>query len=132
MRQNQFKIKAKEKQRRVRRTGAFRELSGASQVVRVVRNPPANAGDAEDVGRSPGAGKWCHTPVLCLEHPMDRGAWRATVNGSMKSQTQLSAEHTHTIRAEGMQTSEVLSAFPVILSHCKQTMDLFTGSQSKH
>ena len=55
-----------------------------------------------------------------------------SMNGSIKSQTQLSAEHTHTIRAEGMQTSEVLSAFPVILSHCKQTMDLFTGSQSKH
>ena len=64
MRQNQLKIKAKEKQRRMRRPGAFRELSEASQVVRVVRNPPANAGDAEDAGRSPGAGKWCPTPVL--------------------------------------------------------------------
>ena len=26
----------------------------------------------------------------CLENPMDRGAWRATVHGVAKSQTQLS------------------------------------------
>ena len=26
----------------------------------------------------------------CLENPMDRGAWRATVHGAAKSQTQLS------------------------------------------
>ena len=32
----------------------------------------------------------------CLENPMDRGAWTATVHGAAKSWTQLSDSHTHT------------------------------------
>ena len=32
----------------------------------------------------------------CLENSMDRGAWRATVHGVTKSQTQLSDTNTHT------------------------------------
>ena len=45
-------------------------LTWASQVVRVVKNPPANAGDAKDTGSIPGSGrlpwrrKWQPTPVL--------------------------------------------------------------------
>ena len=31
-----------------------------------------------------------HSNILAWEHPMDRGAWRATVQGVTKSQTQLS------------------------------------------
>ena len=31
----------------------------------------------------------------CLENPMDRGAWQATVHGVAKSWTQLSDQHTH-------------------------------------
>ena len=31
---------------------------------------------------------------------MDRGAWRATVPGVAKSQTQLSNQHTHTVTVE--------------------------------
>ena len=53
----------------------------------MVKNLPANAGDARDVGlisgwgRSPG--EWSGNPLQysCLENPMDRGAWRATVHG---------------------------------------------------
>ena len=33
---------------------------------------------------------WQGTPVFLTENPMDRGAWRATVHGVAKSQTQLS------------------------------------------
>ena len=68
----------------------------ASQVVLVVKNPPANAGDARDVGsfpgsgRSPGEGNGNPLQYSCLENPMVRGAWRATVHGVPKSQTQLS------------------------------------------
>ena len=63
------------------------------------KNPPANAGDTRDVGsvpgsgRSPGEGNSYPLPYSCMEKPMDRGAWRATVHGVAKSQTQLS---THT------------------------------------
>ena len=51
-----------------------------SQVVPVIQNPPANAGDKRDAGSIPGLGK-CpeggHGNPLqysCLENPMDRGA----------------------------------------------------------
>ena len=66
----------------------------------MVKNPPANAGDARDVGsipgleRPPGDGNGNLFQHSCLEQPMDKGAWQATVNGIAKSQPRLS-EHTH-------------------------------------
>ena len=57
----------------------------------VVKNSPANAGDTGDVdsvpglGGSPGAGNGSPLQDSCLENPMDRGAWWATVNGVTKS-----------------------------------------------
>ena len=68
---------------------------GASQVVLVVKNPPAIAGDIRDAGSIPGLGRFPgegHGNLLqysCLENPMDRGAWWATVHGVAKSQTRL-------------------------------------------
>ena len=62
-------------------------ISGASQVALVVNNLPANAGDARDagliheLGRSPGGGNGNPLQYFCLENPMDRGAWEATVYG---------------------------------------------------
>ena len=53
-------------------------------MVLVVKNPPANAGDARDVGlipgsgRSPGEGNGNPFYYSCLENPMDRGAGWAT------------------------------------------------------
>ena len=71
----------------------------ASQVVLVVKNLPANAEDARDMGLTPGSGRsngdrngnplW----YSCLENSMDRGAWQARVYKLAKSQTQL---NTHT------------------------------------
>ena len=63
----------------------------------VVKNPPANAGDAGDMGstpgsrRSPGRGHGHPLQYSGLENPMDRGAWRATVHGVIKSRTWLSS-----------------------------------------
>ena len=57
----------------------------ASQVVPVVKNPPASAGDERDAGltpgsaRSPGVGNGNPLQYPCLENPMDRGAWQAIV-----------------------------------------------------
>ena len=48
----------------------------------VIKNPPANAGDAglfPGSGRSPGEGHG-NPFQYCLENPMDRGAWQATVH----------------------------------------------------
>ena len=62
----------------------------------VVKSPPANAGEARDMGliprsgRSPGGRNGKPTLVFLLGNPMDRGAWWATVHGVAKSQTQLS------------------------------------------
>ena len=66
------------------------------------KNPPVKAGDAGDAGsirgwgRSPGGGNGNPLWYSCLENPMDRGAWQATVRGVAKSQTRLSPAHTHT------------------------------------
>ena len=66
---------------------------GASQVALVVKKLPANAGDIRDAGLIPGMGRSLgggHGNPLqysCLENPMDRGAWQATVYGVAKSQT---------------------------------------------
>ena len=54
----------------------------ASQVALVVNNLAANAGDVGSipgVGRSPGEGHGNTLQYPCLENPMDRGSWRATV-----------------------------------------------------
>ena len=56
-------------------------LYKASQVVLVVKNPPANAGNARDVdliprlGKFPGEGNDNPFQFSCRENPKDRGAW---------------------------------------------------------
>ena len=52
-----------------------------------------NVGDLSLIpgsGRSPGEGNGNALQYSCLESPMDRGAWKATVHGVAKSRTQLS------------------------------------------
>ena len=54
----------------------------------VVKNPPANAGDAGSIpglGKSPGEGNGNPFQYSCLKNPMDRAAWWATVHGVIKS-----------------------------------------------
>ena len=57
----------------------------------VVKNPPANAGDAghevliPGSGRSPGEGNGNPLQYSFLGNAMDRGAWRAIVHGITKS-----------------------------------------------
>ena len=66
-----------------------------SNVALVVKNWPANAGDVRDVrllpgsGRFPGGGHGNPLQYSCLENPMDRGAWWATVHGVAQSRTRL-------------------------------------------
>ena len=64
-------------------------------VVLVVKNLPVNAGDIRGAasipgsGRSPGGGHGNPLQYSCLENPMDRGTWRATILRITKSQTRL-------------------------------------------
>ena len=51
------------------------------------KNPCAKAGDMGSIsglGRSPGEGNGNPLQYSCLENPMNRGAWRATVHGVAK------------------------------------------------
>ena len=59
----------------------------------MVKNPPSNAGDVRDLGSVPGLerssggehGNSLH--FSCLENPMDRGTWWATVHRVAQSRT---------------------------------------------
>ena len=68
-------------------------MGWVSQVVLVVKNLPANAGDIRDVvstpglGRYPGGGNGNPLQYSRLENPMDRGAWQAAVHRVTRSQT---------------------------------------------
>ena len=59
----------------------------------MVKNLLANAGDVRDAGRSLGRedpqerGMSNPLQYSCLENPMDRGDWQATVHGVAKNQT---------------------------------------------
>ena len=75
------------------------QTTGASQVAPVVKNRLVNEGDLRDVrevgsisglGGSLGTGHGNPLQYSCLENPMDRGAWQATVHGIAESQARLS------------------------------------------
>ena len=58
----------------------------------VINNPPADAGDLRDVGSIPvlgkplGEGNGDPLQDSCLENPIDRGAWQATVHSVAQNQ----------------------------------------------
>ena len=61
----------------------------------MVKNPPANAGDAGDfgsilgLGRSPGGENGSPLQYCCWDNLIDRGGWWTTVHGVARNQTQL-------------------------------------------
>ena len=67
----------------------FTGFPGGSEV----KASASNAGDPGSIpgsGRSPGEGNGNPLQYSCLENPMDRAAWQATVHGVAKSRTRLS------------------------------------------
>ena len=77
------------------RVVTFLGFPGGSEV----KDSACNAGDLGSIpglGRSPGEGNGNPLQYSCLENPMDRGAWWATVHGVAKSQTRLS-NFTHSL-----------------------------------
>ena len=94
----------------------------ASQMVSVVKNPLANAGDTRDSGsipgseRSPGVGNGKPLQYSCLENPMDRGAWQLQSVGRQESDTtECARAHTHTHTHTHTQHRENAS---VTVSYC--------------
>ena len=75
-----------------------------------------NVGDPDSIpgsARSPGEGNGHPLQYSCLENPMDRGAWRATVHGVAKSRTRLSdftfTFHFHALEKEMATHSSILA-----------------------
>jgi len=74
----------------------------ASQVALVIKNMSVNAGGIRDVGsipglgRSPGGRNGTWLQYFCLENPMDRRAWKATVRRIAESRTWLKRLNTYT------------------------------------
>ena len=73
--------------------------------MQLLKNLPANAGGAKDVGsiprsgRSSGAGHGNPLQYSCLENPMDKGAWQAAVHRATKSWARLKRLSMHACRA---------------------------------
>ena len=80
--------------------------TGGSEV-KVSASNAGNPGSIPGSGRSPGEGNGNPLQYSCLENPMDRGAWRATVHGVSKSQTQL------TVQLDYKESSDRLLSFCV-------------------
>ena len=53
---------------------------GGLVVKKKKKNPPANTGLIPGSGRCPGEGNSNSLQYSCLENPMDRRAWQATVH----------------------------------------------------
>ena len=75
-----------------------------------------NVGDLGSIlglGRSAGEGNGTPLQYFCLENPMDRRAWYATVNGVTKSQARLSnftfTFHFHALEKEMATHSSILT-----------------------
>ena len=64
-----------------------------SLVAQMIKASSYNAGDLGSIfglRKSPGEGNGYPFQYSCLENPMERGAWQATVHGVAKSRTRLS------------------------------------------
>ena len=66
----------------------------------MVKKSACNAeypGSVPGLGRSPVEGNGHPVQYCCLENSLSGEVWRATVHGGVKSRTQLSDEHFHTL-----------------------------------
>ena len=83
----------------------------------MVKNLPANVGDAAEMGlipgsgRSPGVGNGRPLQCSCLENSIDSGAWQATVHGVSQSCTQLSTAQQHHKTCGGCKNVPLRSAW---------------------
>ena len=83
----------------------------------VVRNMPANAGDAEDMGSSPGSGRYPEgrrgNPLQysCLENSMDRGSVLCLVGYSPQDHKELDVTE-HAVTHPPVQAAWILLVFP--------------------
>ena len=106
---------------------------GASEVTLVVKNPPVNAGDVRDagsisgLGRSLGGGHGNPLQYSCLENPMVRGAWLATIHEVAKSRTWLKWLGMHTcIDCRSKERTDILTVLSVPIQEHGIFLSLFS------
>ena len=79
-------------------------------VAQAVKNPPASAEEIRDTGsipglrKPPGLGNGNPLQYSCLENPINRGPWQATVRGVAKSRTRLSTHEDLRVRSSSKGT----------------------------
>ena len=101
-----------------------------------VKNPPANAGDARDVGlilglgKFPGGGTGNPLQYSCLKNAMDRGAWRATVYGVTKSWTRLTHYSSYSTCPESFTWMNLLIFVPTLWDQFSYRLH-FTGEETE-
>ena len=89
-----------------------------------------NAGASGDIGstsgsgRSPGGGHGKPLQYSCLQNPVDRGAWQATVHSVAKSQTQLKQLSIHasfqgTTNSTDLRKNRLISELPKLVQSGK-------------
>ena len=106
----------------------FFQTSGCFPGDSEVKEFASNAGDLGSIpgsGRSPGKGNRNPLQYSCLENPMDREAWWATVHGVAKSQTRLS-DLTYTFRIKNIHEHAATAAKS--LQSCPTLCDPVNGS----
>ena len=118
-------------------------------VVLVVKSPSASAGDKRDMGLIPGserpprAGHGNPLQYSCLENPMDKGAWQATVHRAAKSWAGLkSLKHNQQLHFRsgklnfygfiGIQSASAAPPHPSGQPRTGETLSLFAGSFWAH
>ena len=108
-------------------------------MVQVVKNLPANAGDARDKdsipgsGRAPGEGNGNPLQYSCLGNPTDRVAWWATtVLGVAKSQTGLSMDAYRTVACQTLLPMFIECVSPSVMSNSLQPYGCSPSGFSDH
>ena len=88
----------------------------------MVKNLSANAGNERDagwipgMGRSPGEGNGNPFQYSCLENPLDRGAWQATLHGVARVEHDLATKLLLLLLSPYREINSVTDLTPVVYS----------------
>ena len=81
-----------------------------------VKNRPVDAGVVGSIPGSPGEGNGNPLQYSCLENPMDRGAWQATVHGVAKESDMTEQLHFTSLLIEPSNLMMVSQSYSLFLS----------------